>query len=471
MGMERITAESKLRFENLVDDLMTEHGSIGLAVTIVTGDGDVLYEKCFGFRDKAKELPVDADTVFGLASVTKSFTSLAVMQLAEQGVIDINEPVSKYLSAFTTPGVTASHLMSHSGGYFPQPRIQISKVAQDMGLSQEKDGDFAYHEGLAETGARLTAERLSAQTKLIGRPGEYFSYCNDGYALLSAIVKKYGGERTFADYLKKNILLPLGMKRSGCDFLFPRQDSNVTRLYKYRSGEVIDTDDYCDNAFVLLGNGGLKSTLNDMKKYIQMYLRYGKTSSDGRIASAYTIKEMTKPRMIAAGVNWYYGFGLKMKHMDDLRIIEHGGGLTGVSSNLSFSYEANCGVMVLCNTSDAGAAIIADAAMKMVRNKQFVPGGDTSYTPDVWSSKRMDQVCGKYVSGEGGVMTIFREGGELFIKQGAENVAVIPVSPYMLCAQTKFAKQLIKVYSDDSGEVWGIGSGSRIVPKADSTTN
>ena len=445
---------------------MTEHGSIGLAVTIVSGDGETLYEKCFGLRDKAKELPVNSSTIFGLASVTKSFTALAIMQLVEKGVIDVNKPVSDYLPCFKAPDVTVAHLMSHSGGYFPQPRILIGKVAEDMGLSQDTDGDFAYHEGLAEHGAKLVAEHLSTQAQVIGRPGEYFSYCNYGYALLSAIVKEHGGEKTYADYLNKYILEPLGMPRSGCDFLFPRRDSNVTRLYRHnKPGDVTDTDDYCDKAFVLLGNGAMKSTLTDMKKYIQMYLNYGKTSCGGRIASSYSIKEMSKPRMIGAGLNSYYGYGLKMKAMDDLRIIEHSGGLTGVSSNMSFSYEANCGVMVLCNTSDGGAGIIADAAMKMIRNKKYAAGGDTTYLPMSWSSEKMDRVCGKYVSGEGGVTTIFREDDGLFVKQGTEKISLSPISPYMLSAKVKSTNQLIKVYYDDDGVVWGIGAGSRIVPK------
>jgi CubicO group peptidase (beta-lactamase class C family) len=461
----KITSENRSRFERLVSEVMAEHRAMGAAVAIVNGAGETLYEQCFGYRDKNKQLPVTSETIFGLASVTKSFTCLSIMQLAEAGIIDVDRPVSSYLPEFTVPGVTVAHLMSHSGGFFPQPRIQIRKVAEDMHLSQEKDGDFAYHVGLAETGAKLTAERLSAQTKLIGRPGEYFSYCNDGYALLSAIVKEYGGERTFADYLNKHILQPLGMTRSGCDFLFPRKDENVTRLYKYKGEELLDTDDYCDNAFVLLGNGGMKSTLNDMKNYIYMYLNYGQTPSGSRIASSYTIREMTKPRMIS-GINSYYGYGLRMKPMDDLRIIEHGGGLTGVSSNMSFSYEADCGVMVLCNTSDAGAAIIADAAMKMARNREYVRGGDVVYSPVTWESEKLAAACGTYVSGEGAVVTIVKNGEQLFFERGEERYAATPINPYMLQVEVRSNKMLIKVYADDSGAVWGIGLGSRIVPKS-----
>lgn len=462
--MNRITSQGMADFEAFVKRVMDEGEAAGLAVAIVDRQGNTLYQKCFGQRNKAQGLPVDADTVFGLASVTKSFTCLAIMQLHEKGAIDVSQPVSRYLPYYNGRGVTVAQLMFHSGGYFPLPRILIGPLGQEMGLSQEKDGDFAFNQAIADEGALRVAKRLDSQTAFCGRPGENFSYCNDGYALLSAIVKDYGGQPSYSDYLAQNILAPLGMSRSCCDFLVEERMDNVSKLYKHSGDALQESCDFTDNAFALMGGGGMKSTLNDMKQYICMYLNRGKALSGSQIADGYTIDQMTLPR-INNGLNAWYGYGLRMKPMDDLRIIEHGGSLTGVSSNMSFSYEADAGVMVLCNTSGVSVGLVADAAMKMLRGKAYDPNA-AEYLPFTWSAEKLEAVCGQYKSGEGGETAISLKDGGLVLTQGGKDQPATPVSPYMLCIQGKFAKQLLRVWSDTNGKVWGLGLGSRIVPKA-----
>ena len=156
------------------------------------------------------------------------------------------------------------------------------------------------------------------------------SYCNDGYGLLSEIVRRVGGEASFADYVKKNILDPLEMERSGCDYLRPRLDENSAVLYKKENGVMTGCKDYYDNAFVLGGAGSMKSTISDMKKILYMYLNHGKTAAGGRILSMEGIRSMCRPRMEYRPESWYC-FGLATKKIDDVTVVEHGGSLTAVS--------------------------------------------------------------------------------------------------------------------------------------------
>lgn len=200
--------------------------------------------------------------------MTKSFTALSIMQLEEKGMIDLDAPISQYIPEFTNKNqskkVTVRHLLSHAGGFFPLPRILVGNVAESLGLDEEKDGDFAYNDAVAQEGVKLVAERLDAQTKengLNGQPGEYLSYCNDGFGLLSDIIRRYGGEPSYADYLVKHVLKPLGMERSFCDFVLPSKDENAATLYKKVDGVMRGSRDYHDNAFVLNGGGAMKSTL------------------------------------------------------------------------------------------------------------------------------------------------------------------------------------------------------------------
>ena len=90
-----------------------------------------------------------------------------------------------------------------------------------MGLKESEAEDLAYSKALAEEGIKRVASRLDDQTDLIGLPGELMSYCNDGFGVLSDIIKNYGDQPSFADYLLKHIICPLGMERSFCDFVKP----------------------------------------------------------------------------------------------------------------------------------------------------------------------------------------------------------------------------------------------------------
>jgi CubicO group peptidase (beta-lactamase class C family) len=254
------------------------------------------------------------------------------------------------------------------------------------------------------------------------------------------------------------------MNRSGYDYLYPRKDGNVSRLYKFKDGARIDTDDFHDNAFVLMGGGGMKSTLNDMKKYVAMYLNYGKTADGRRIAGFDAIREMGRIRM-NTGINAYYGFGLSIGAMDDLTVVGHGGSLTGVSSRMSFSYEAEAGVMVLCNTSEFGAAEVAEAAMKMLRGRDYVRNG-IDYKECEWSGGRLDAVCGEYISGEGGKYIIQRKNGGITINLDGTEYNAVPVNPYSFKIMKGKAVQVFRVFADEGGKVWALGAGLRMVPKS-----
>ena len=467
--MSKSTLEIKEKLDNIVREEMASTGAIGLAVSIVDANGNTLYEKCSGYRDKEKGLPIEPDTIFGIASVTKSFTALSIMQLAEKGLLDIHDPVCKYIPGFNAKDVTIAHFLSNSGGFFPQYRILIEDVAEKMGLTNEKDGDLAYSEALADEGERLIVEQLNAETKFTGRPGERYSYGNDGFGLVGAIIKKLGNEKTHPEYLEKNILEPLGMTRSSCNFLFSPEETNATMLYaKLPDGEMKVTDNYYDFAMVVTGGGCVRSTINDMKKYIQMYLNYGKTPDGGRIVQPCSIREIIKPRVMS-GISSYYGFGVYLHHyMDDMRIIGHNGARTGVASNISFSYEAGLGVVVLCNTSGTSfdSTAFAEKILKAFRGKVYIPLKER-FTPVVWSQELMDNVCGEYKSGEGAEFKFFKKEGQLAVKAYGGEYDVTPINPYMLFLQTELLNLPITIYQDDAGKVWAVGASARMIPRVD----
>ena len=415
-------------------------------------------------------MPIDEDTIFGLASVTKSFVALSIMQLVEAGKVDLDDPVSKYIPEFTNRNqkpIKVWHFLCHTAGFYPMHRTIINEIAQKAGLDENETGDFAFCEKIALEGTKAVAELLDAQTKenggLIGDPGNYMSYCNDGFGLLSEIVRRVGGENSFAEYVKKHILEPLHMERSSGEYVRPAADANAAILYKMQKGVMTSGRDYHDNAFSLGGAGSLKSTLADMKKYICMYLNYGKGIDGTRILSQEGVRTMCRPR-IDYRPDSHYCFGLAQKKLDDLTVMEHGGSLPGVSSNLSWSYDAGVGVMVLCNTSGVPVSTIADAAMRMYHGRNPIEDRFV-YQETEWDAEKRKAMCGTFRSDEDNNITIFEKDGNLAVKEGETLLRFVPVQEFLGIVRNPDKDGYVRFFENENGEIFAIGYGGRMLPR------
>ncbi len=462
--MNRIKAADRILAEELIDSIMKDYDACGLAACIIDGEGNTQYECFRGTLEKGKETPVNGDTIFGLASLTKSFTAMAVMMMQERGLLSVHDPVSAYLPAFTnknTDTVTIGHLLTHTGGFFPLPRITADMVAEELGLTEE-DGDLAFNRRLAEEGGKQVAERLDSLTMengLNGRPGEYLSYCNDGFGLLSEIIRLYDGCDSYAGWLRSNILSPLGMDRSGCDFIKPAEDDNAAVLYEKKDGVMQSHRNYRDNAFVLNGGGAMKSTLNDLKKYLRVYLKKG----DG-LLSSYSIREMCKGR-IPYHMHDTYGYGLYNTLINGMTVTGHGGSLPGVSSNIAFTFDNDCAVIVLCNTSDVPVSVISDALIRMYAGDTPLP--DRTVHEHPWSEETVTAACGSFASGEGTSFEIFaKEDGTPGLRSEEKELNMVTVSPEAAVVRGKYSDTPVKLIRDEKGHVFAVQYGSRLIPRA-----
>ena len=455
------------RLESYIEEIMEAQEAVGLALAVVEANGEPLLQRFYGVRDRESRLPVNEDTIFGIASCTKSFTCLALRQLEEKGFLDCDDLLSRHVPAFTgryQPGLKLRHLMSHSGGFYPLPRMMVDEVAADLGISDESEGDLAYSEKLAVEGARRVAERLDEQAPgkgLIGPPGLYYSYCNDGYGLLSEVIRKVSST-SFADYLKEHILQPLGMARSGCDFVKPARDDNAATLYRKKDGVMTGDRNYHDRAFVLNGGGAMKSTLKDMCRYLQMFLREGKNEAGEAILSQEALGRMWQP-LITDKPGSAYANGLGVRGWGDLRIYSHGGSLPGVSSHILFSPDAGAGVVVLCNTSSVSVGLIAEAAMRLVLGQEPVPER-VMPQPFAWDALTRESLPGIYRSGEGTVVEIRPEEDGFIAAVEGKSRPLIPVSRGCGVMEGRFSDDRIYLHRRE-GRVFAIGYGSRMIPK------
>lgn len=465
--MKKENAAGLARLEAYIQKIMEYYDAVGLALAVVEQEGAPVYQRFFGLRDREKALPVNEDTIFGIASVTKSFTCLALHQLEAKGALNRGDLLSAHLPYFSgknQPGLKLRHLMCHSGGFYPLPRIMVDEVAEELGISDESEGDLAYSHKLAQAGAEKVARRLDAQTRaegLIGPPGLYYSYCNDGFGLLSDVIRRRGGT-SYADYLKQEILLPLGMERSGCDFVRPARDDNGAVLYRKKEGLLFGDRNYHDRAFVLNGGGAMKSTLRDMGRYLQMYLRGGKNEKGRRVIPPEALGRMLQP-MITDKPGSAYAGGLGVRGMGEYRLYSHGGSLPGVSSHILFSPEAGAGVVVLCNTAGVAVSLIAEAALHWYLGMEPV-AERTAPVPVAWDSLTAESLPGTYLSGEGTKVDIRIEGGEYFATVDEKERRLIPVSGGCGLMEGPFSDERIYLHRRE-GRVFAIGCGSRIIPK------
>ncbi|MBR0140041.1 MAG: serine hydrolase [Firmicutes bacterium] len=446
-------------FEQFAEDIKKQYEAVGIAVSVFDKD-KVLYRKNFGVRDLETGAPIDDDTIFGCASISKSFTALSVMQLAEEGKVDINAPLSKYIPEFKDPQdepVLVRHLLSHAGGFFPLPRILVEHVATDMGIWNGGKDELGLNEAMAAEGAKRVAERLSAQTRFTGKPGQRMSYCNDGFGLLSEIVRREGDQPSFSEYVKKHILDPLGMSRSCAEFIAPIKDPNHASLYKHVGGKLTGGWDFYDNAFVLNGGGAMKSTIHDLTEYVRMYMNAGKPIANKRI-----VEEMYRPRQHYRFHCWY-GYGVCTINVDDFTVNQHGGSLTGVSSHFGWSPELGVGVVVFCNTSGVPVAEISNAAFRMAAGHDPLPRPCALRCE--WDEKTCKAVCGTFTSGEGSAVEISYEDGKLEIKTGGKPVSFCTAAPDTVIVRGPFRESDAIFLSDDEGKVWGLRFGGRILPR------
>lgn len=459
-----MTEDTKKELQTFITEIMEEYNARGIAVSVIDEKGNSICRQYYGERDAENHLEINEDTMFGLASVTKSFTALCIMQMVKEGIISLDDPISMYVKDYTDPSenhiVRIKHLLSHSGGFFPQFRRTVEDELPHTDLEDTADNELIYNDAFADYGVKLVAENLSRQTKFTGKPGEMMSYSNDGYGLLSDIIRTQSDCDSFAEYLEKHVLEPLGMTRSTCSFLKPACDENSAVLYTKEDGVWRADRDYHHVAFVLNGGGAMKSALKDMEKYAAMYLQYG-----AGILDAYSIREMEKPRVIEKPGVWY-GYGLENRQIPgtDYTVIQHGGSLPGVSSNIAWSHEAGIGVIVLCNTQSVPVSLISDAVLRVYMDLPMIPE-KVKHPACTWTKQYIEEISGMYASEEEDWFEILAEDDRVMIRRESGMDEVHPAWNNTGIVHKKRTDQYVQFFRNEDGSVFAARCGTRILPK------
>jgi CubicO group peptidase (beta-lactamase class C family) len=240
---------------------LADDAIVGGAISIVRG-GAPVYRHDRGMADIARKHPVDHDTIFHWASITKTFTAIGIMQLRDRGLLKLDDPVVKYvpeLRAVHDPfgdvgDITIRHLMTHSAGF--------------RSATWPWGGDKAWHPFEPTEWSQLVA--MFPYTEIEFRPGSRYSYSNPGIIFLGRIIERLTRD-DFEVYIDKNILKPLEMHRTYFDATPYHLLAHRSASYYIEAGQPRPAPFDADTG-ITVSNGGLNSPLSDMEKYLAFLL-------------------------------------------------------------------------------------------------------------------------------------------------------------------------------------------------------
>jgi CubicO group peptidase (beta-lactamase class C family) len=275
------------------------------AAVVVLRDGSVVHAKAYGLASVELGVPNTTATRFRLASVTKSFTALALLQLAEQGRVSLDDPLEKHVPGFAGGDrILLRHVLSHTAGLPDFVSVEEArKVPPD------------------------------------GAPGERLNYSNVGYSVLGRVIEKVTG-RTYEEHLREAILAPLGMAGSGVDRRAQVTKGRACGYLFLPEGGIVNAE-HTDTA-ADPGAGGLSSTAEDMGRWASALLA-------GRIVSRETLERATTPVTLTGGRLGAYGQGFMTIPYRGLREFGHGGDISGFNSYVAFYPDERLAVIVLSN--------------------------------------------------------------------------------------------------------------------------
>lgn len=364
-------------FTGALGGLMQERHIPG-AVVLVVRDGAVVYARGFGAADLATGRPVDpATTLFRVASVSKLFTATAVMQLVEQGRLDLDADVNGYLQDMQVPAafgkpITMRHLLTHTAGF-------------DDGFlyGSERPGDPLMP--LGPYLARFLPPRVQP-------PGALLSYSNHGVALAGHVVEQVVGQ-PFRDYLRERVLLPLGMKRSGFSVPHPAPPELAVG-YDWRGGRF---EPAALDRMRWAPAGDLYTSAGEISRFLLAHLAGGRVpGSDARILREETVRAMHAQAFTQhpALLGWCLGF--EERRWNDVRAVGHGGSWHGYGTEVVLVPERNLALFV--STTRDNDARFFRPLLAAFFDRYFPPTAaprTRARVPD--ATARASEVAGRYI--------------------------------------------------------------------------
>ncbi|MFB6268559.1 MAG: serine hydrolase [Halobacterium sp.] len=373
-----LDTDTRDRVESFVTDWLTDKRVPSAAVALVDGD-DVVYLDAFGARDLASNAPATPDTMYGVASVTKSFVAASVLQLADDGHLDVDDPVTDHVDYFAglDDPPTVHDLLSHSSG-MPSDGASVALISRSVG------GD----DDTSPLSSDADVERNVRQSLGERADGDRFFYYNTGYTVLGKLVEAIDG-RPFPEYVAAEVLAPLGMDQSVVR-ADPADYDDAMTPYLLDDGDLEATE------FPVKGvgaAGGLLSTASDLATYLD-FAMHGDDGvlPDDALERAQAGHATRGERL--DGAQRRYGYGWMRRPFLGDELVGHSGSLAVSSAYLGFLEDADVGVAVLANTSpDVHPSFVGPALLAILQGEE-----PADAVPFYALREKAERVAGTYES-------------------------------------------------------------------------
>jgi CubicO group peptidase (beta-lactamase class C family) len=365
--------------DNLLIKYFNENALPGLAIGIVD-NGELVYSNALGYANLEKEIPVTIDTVFRIMSISKTFTTIGLMQLQEQGKLNIDNPVNQYLKSYkvlhndpAAPPVTIRHMLTHTSGIGEMRDIRDFLLPVG-GLATSPETPFfplsEYYRG------RLTPEIY---------PGQKWAYANHAFTTLAQVIEEVSG-MNFNQYMVEHVFMPLGMEKTG----YVRSEKVRDQLaegYIMKKGKITL---YPYLRLLAAGGGAIFSSVPEMAKYMAALMN-GAKNKNGKVLNPETLEKMWEPqldfdeRIFSMGL----AFFLLQKEYNGHRVVEHSGGWPGFISEMLVAPDDKVGIIVFTNMSSGAPIQIGTEIMRRILDVtdpvKNIPDPKIMETPYDWA--------------------------------------------------------------------------------------
>ena len=346
-------------FQSDIRDMMDSLNVVGLSLAVVK-DNKIVYTHAFGHKDLNTLQPLTTNTIFRIASISKSFVATAIMTLVDAGKLTLDTDASTLLNF---PLRTPNH---------PDNPITVGMLLSHTSSINDSEGYYISYDCINPVTNPNWRKCYNTYA-----PGTGYEYCNLNFNLLGIIIEKLSGER-FDHYVEHHILNPLEITGSFCVNSVDR--NRCAMLYAWdgkqfeaqpQAYKIIDNlDDYQMEVTTVRMSpaGGMKITAPDLAKYMLMHMNYGKSPINSkRIISQSSAKAMQADHTPTAE---HYGLALEKtdEYVNGVKLTGHTGGAYGLTSAMFFNPDKHYGFVVICNGSRRGHQVLIDSQSTMYRH-------------------------------------------------------------------------------------------------------
>ncbi len=365
-----ITASAHAQPDSLgqkFDPVLTQHGIVGGALSLVHANNKPT-EYFHGEARADSHQPIDALTAYNWASITKTFTAIAILQLRDRGLLSLDDPAVRYVPELRQvhdaygpiDDITIRQLLTHTAGF--------RNPTWPWDCDDSTNCDWQPFEPTKWT----QVAAMLPYTHIAFKPGARWSYSNPGYVFLGQIIERLSGD-DFEVYVTKNILMPLGMTQTYFDRAPYFLEPHVSASY-LRAGSKLEPQPFNYDTGITTSNSGLKSPIVDMERYARFLL--GDPANDiilkrSSLEEAWTsiipaIQTGEAPTAYTSGPHNsqpQMGLGFFVLNIDGHRFVYHDGDQGGFSSELLLDPARHCAAILVVNTTDTGAPVDANHAI------------------------------------------------------------------------------------------------------------